>query len=62
MPDKMIALLLRILEQGNGHLSRRAKEKEFQMLKEDEIKQIETIYNEVFNWYPQKINQVKSEK
>lgn len=49
MPDKMIALLIRILEQDNGHLSFRAKEKEFQMLKEDEIKQIETIYNEVFN-------------
>jgi hypothetical protein len=49
MPDKLIALLVRFLEQGKGKLSERAKSKEFSALKADEVELIETKYQEVFN-------------
>jgi Fic family protein len=48
MPDKMIASLIRFLKQGKGKLSKRAKEKEFDMLKETEIREIESLYAEIF--------------
>jgi Fic family protein len=48
MPDKMVALLVRFLEQGNGVLSKRAKDKEFRMLSETEIKEIESLYLMIF--------------
>ena len=48
MPDKMVALIVRFLEQNNGMLSKRAKSKEFEALKEDEIKDIENKYLEIF--------------
>lgn len=48
MPDKMIAHLVRFLEQGNGKLSNRSKGREFSELTEDEIGQIEDTYSEVF--------------
>ena len=48
MPDKMVALLVRFLEQGNGKLSNRAKEKEFEMLADDEVKHIEGLFLEIF--------------
>jgi len=48
MPDKMIALLVRFLEQGQGTLSKRAREKEFEMLDDQEVTQIESLYNEIF--------------
>ncbi len=48
MPDKTVALLIRFLEQGQGILSERAKAKEFQYLKEDEVKYIEDTYRHVF--------------
>ena len=48
MPDKLVALLIRFLEQGNGKLSERAKSKEFQLLISDEITQIEDKYKEIF--------------
>ncbi len=48
MPDKMIALLVRFLEQGEGKLSKRAKEKEFNMLRDEEVKHIEKMYLEIF--------------
>ncbi len=48
MPDKMIALLVRFLAQGEGKLSNRVKEKEFNMLNEDEINHIEGLYSEIF--------------
>lgn len=44
MPDKMVALLIRFLEQNNGSLSKRAKEKEFNTLTEQEVKDIEINY------------------
>jgi Fic family protein len=48
MPDKMVALIVRFLEQNSGTLSKRAKSKEFEALKEDEIKDIENKYQEIF--------------
>ncbi len=44
MPDKTIALLVRLLEQGNGKLSKRAKEKELPPFTEKEIEDIEKKY------------------
>jgi Fic family protein len=49
MPDKTVALLVRFLEQGKGKLSERARTNEFKVLENDEIKAIETKYEEVFN-------------
>ena len=48
MPDKMVALVIRFLEQGNGKLSERAKNKEFEALSKEEIEQIESKYREIF--------------
>ncbi|TXE15707.1 Fic family protein [Psychroserpens burtonensis] len=48
MPDKMVALLVRFLEQNDGALSKRALDKEFSALKEKEIKEIEANYNRIF--------------
>jgi len=44
MPDKMVALLIRFLEQNNGTLSVRARKNEFMELTDNEIQQIETQY------------------
>ena len=49
MPDKTVALLIRFLEQNNGILSKRALEKEFNVLSEIEIKEIEENYNSIFD-------------
>jgi len=48
MPDRMIALLVRFLEQGDGKLSKRAITKEFNMLSEKEIEKAENLYSEIF--------------
>ncbi len=48
MPDKMVSLLVRFLEQGNGKLSDRAKAKEFAALTEKEAIQLENKYAEIF--------------
>ncbi len=48
MPDRMVALLLRFLEQNNGRFSKRAKSKELNALNEDEIHSIEEKYLEIF--------------
>ncbi|MBN2522842.1 MAG: Fic family protein [Bacteroidales bacterium] len=48
MPDKMVATLVRFLEQNDGILSRKAKTKEFAELNGNEIKQIENKYREIF--------------
>ena len=44
MPDSMIALLIRFLEQNNGKMSKRAKEKEFSVLLDEEIIEIEKYF------------------
>ncbi len=48
MPNRLVSLLIRFLEQNNGILSGRAKRKEFSILTDKEIKQIENKYNECF--------------
>lgn len=49
MPDKTVALLIRFLEQNGGLFSKRALEKEFSVLTEDEVKEIEEHYRLYFN-------------
>ncbi|WP_218599218.1 Fic family protein [Polaribacter sp. NJDZ03] len=48
MPDKTVAILVRFLEQNEGILSKRALKKEFSVLEEIEIKDIQTNYNTIF--------------
>ena len=48
MPDKMVALLVSFLEQNSGTISNRAREKEFNSLKDDEVLIIENKFNELF--------------
>lgn len=48
MPDKLVATLVRFLEQNNGTLSKRVLLKEFSVLKEKEVQEIEKLYNEIF--------------
>jgi Fic family protein len=48
MPDKMVALLVRFLDQNSGTISKRARDKEFSALSDKEIKDIETKYQETF--------------
>jgi hypothetical protein len=49
MPDKSVDLLIRFLHQNNGQLSRRAKEKEFISLTENEVFEIEDHYKDYFS-------------
>ncbi|SFF19160.1 Fic family protein [Sunxiuqinia elliptica] len=49
MPDKLVASLVRFLEQNNGTLSKRALSREFKALKVTEVKVIEKLYREIFN-------------
>ena len=48
MPDKIVALLIRFLEQNNGELSKRAREKEFVRLTKGEVMEIEDKYKMCF--------------
>lgn len=48
MPDKMVALIVRFLEQNNGHISKRARGREFASLTDKEIETIESRYKEIF--------------
>jgi hypothetical protein len=49
MPDSKVALLVRFLEQNDGKLSSRAKEKEFGALTETEIKNMEENFKIIFS-------------
>jgi hypothetical protein len=49
MPDKMVADLVRFLEQNDGKLSKRARAKEFKMLTESEIGEIEQLFRQIFS-------------
>lgn len=49
MPDNMISLLVGFLEQGKGKLSKSAIAKEFAMLNDNEIKEIESQFKDVFD-------------
>lgn len=48
MPDKMIATLVRFLEQNNGILSKRVLKKEFSELTENEVTSIQDTYQTIF--------------
>ena len=48
MPDKLVDLLIRFLNQNDGSLSQRARDKEFNRLTEDEVQAIENKYDELF--------------
>jgi hypothetical protein len=48
MPDKTVALLIRFIEKNNGQLSKRARAKEFGALTEEEVRDIENRYQEIF--------------
>lgn len=48
MPDKLVATLVRFLEQGEGMLSKRAKSNEFVLLTEEEVSMIESTFKDVF--------------
>ncbi len=49
MPDSMIALLVRFLEQNEGNISKRAREQEFELLNDIEVQSIEEHYGLMFN-------------
>lgn len=49
MPDNMVALLARFLEQNDGKLSKRARHKEFSELTASEIENIETSFSVIFD-------------
>jgi len=48
MPDKLVATLVRFLDQNYGQLSKRARSKEFKDLTEEEINTIEIKFKELF--------------
>lgn len=47
MSDKIVDLLIRFLEQNNGTLSKRAREKEFAALTDREMKAIKENYKNI---------------
>lgn len=49
MPDNIVSLLVGFLEQGNGTFSVRSRKKEFSVLTQKEVEEIETTYKEIFN-------------
>jgi hypothetical protein len=48
VPDKMVALLVRFLEQNNGTISKSIRKKEFKELTDNEIQQIEKQFQTFF--------------
>lgn len=48
MPDNLISILVNFLEQNQGVLSKRAREKEFSKLNAKEVEQIENVYKTIF--------------
>lgn len=48
MPDKLVALLVQFLEQNNGKLSKRAREKELENVTDNEVEIIEEYYQKIF--------------
>jgi Fic family protein len=49
MPDRLYDLLFRFLQQNNGSLSQRARQKEFSRLTEQEVQYIEQVYNDLMS-------------
>lgn len=52
MPQEKIELLCRFLQQGDGKLSQRAREKEFAALIEEEVAEAEAAYTQSFQRQP----------
>jgi hypothetical protein len=52
MPDRLMDLLFRFLQQNAGHLSRRGREDEFQVFTDEEVDRIERAYEEAFGGTP----------
>ena len=48
MPNKLVSMLVRFLEQNSGTLSKRARAEEFPELKNDEVEKIESAFQEIF--------------
>lgn len=48
MPDKLVSLLIRFLDQNEGKLSKRARDKEFVLLNDDEVVELEKMYAQIF--------------
>ena len=48
MPDRTVALLIGFLQQNDGEFSKRAKEKEFAQLTDEEVSKIENTYKNIF--------------
>jgi hypothetical protein len=48
MPDRLLALFVKVVHSNNGTLSRRKRERHFSMLTDDEIAQMEAIVVECF--------------
>lgn len=48
MPEHLIDLLINFLRQNNGQLSKRARQKEFKALTEQEAQELEEIFAEIF--------------
>ena len=48
MPDRTTDLLFRFLHQNGGRLSRRAREREFEALTDEETERIERLYADIF--------------
>jgi len=53
MPDSTVDLLFRFLHQNDGHLSQRAREREFEALSDAEVSRIEQLYQETFGGPPE---------
>lgn len=49
MPDRLVSLLIVFLEQNKGKLSKRAREKEYTALTDEEVRAIESKFQSVFN-------------
>ena len=49
MPDRLYDLLFRFLQQNDGSLSQRARQKEFSRLTEQEVQYIEQVYNDMMS-------------
>lgn len=49
MPERISDMLFRFLQQNNGELSKRARKKEFAMLTDEEVAEIETAYRDIFS-------------
>jgi len=49
MPDKLVALLVQFLEQNNGKLSKRVREKEFVNVVDNEVQIIEEKFKEIMS-------------